>query len=1340
MSIAQLAGQLARDERSVFLFRDYIHNANKYEEQDPFRNYLPYICQLQPLWVLLLEDSKRPAELAAAISEAFSLEFLSLLVDGGGESKSENAIALPIAALPWRMQKELLKYLDVPASLRQTSYDYDVFESPTLNFLAEHSGGALQFTSTSCLLIPDPLFYYLITFVNMIVLREDHLARMLDALEDTRRSFLSSAAFLQSSASIGGRTGGGAAGRPGGGGAAAPAKQAVHNLGSNFLTPFFAPTGRSFAQVQKGPGRARFGASEFVFTNRRESKIYEKLLIDYLYIFRSGGAGGGRENYMGAAMDQARTAQQRAGMVLRGRRGAGQRLLHCLMFDFWFASLAETFPAEERGGQGTASAAARIADPTIDLILHCNSILPVMRVALLHLVVENQPCVTDFIFLTERILRKMLTPGLLPPDLLHSDCLLQLLRTWLVVCQPWLATSLYPYYVFTFNQFGGLKGRKMLDVSQPEALIGLEPEALTHFRSSNDRFVSTAAGASGGRGGMITQTNQVDRILPDLDTWTGLGRSKLLDDLTYFSKNEIGFLMQQYHEAGSSTSSRAQGQAARAGTNISSSATNKQSSSSGGGGFFSWLLSGPSADARAAIGDSRASAATRLLNRALYGPSLDYLAFGFHTTAPAVSTTATFTAERYQAYVQQHWSLYALLKPFLRHPAFKELQKCCREKYHKVQAIIGQLPGGGANASARSGAAPGGTSSSSRGAASIFTTWRGHKLSGKDQLNIYNDFLALIFQTLQCFSEQALLQQLFFCQQSGVVPATKIRLRGEAVRMRTSLTQARALLNQPAPAGRSATSGAAPAEELFLFGRNRRSSEQVDQVTGALKNAQSSTEAAFGRPIADFYSSPAGPGTDGVVLVESLSNNVVEEAESAVSNLFDEAENFVHEVATNAQTLVETVDYVFGYDSASTFGASGDLPIMNSTAEAQLATPQLSRIAELPYSGGGASDPYTQSTRAGLGLLQQESSSVRVIPVVYGKDYARIMGEPHVLGAQGGWSDGSKESLVGWIFGKVFCCSACARRSSAENSAHVAVQQTRGGARGAGAPASATSSGAGIIPESRASTAPGAAAKHLKAPNSRQPHKTPNLHMLPARLYDAFPRLKHRLRHETIAWRRVFEGGARGASVKMSGCPDSPTQRAGRKYPRLDETCPVTEQFLFSEKKRMAARTGLQRSFASGSDPSGLLDFSGAGAGGVHHPYLNSLAVSPDKIQDANASLMTVARSSYHDNTTTTQMTQQPRRRTHNRGFEHVHFHGSSWTKPVRSYESAVLVYLLRQLSFVLDFLWRLGFGAVVSTAGAGGPGGELHPNIQWPRHLADLRLLSGFALVMAAALLFAAE
>ncbi|CAD7948246.1 unnamed protein product [Amoebophrya sp. A120] len=981
MSIAQLCPQLGPDERSVFLFRDYIctPSSRKFDEPELFRQHLPYLCQLQPLWILLLEESKRPQELATALCEAFSLDFLALLPStnyeagvgssGASASSSGEYMALPISTLPWRMQKEILKYLDVPPSLRQERYDIDVFESPTLNFLAQECGGALRFSETPAdqnsgsttntihsakqahqvnLVVPDPLLYYLITFVNVIVLRTEHLARMMEALEITRRAHLGETTST----------------------AADKNKQmgrAIHNLGSNFLTPFFAGGNRTLQNLQKQGSKAKFGSSEFVFTNRRESKTYEKLLIEYLYIFRAGTASSGfgsRSNgglvpTASSATGGATTAQERAGAKLRGRLSAGQRLLHCLIFDMWFASTAATDSslALPAGGpppipnNSSAALLPKIAreDPMGDLLLNSAQMLPAMRVALLHLLCsEPLNSLHDFVFTAERVLRKILAH----PDL-HLDCFLQAMRTWLLLCQPWLASLIYPYYVTAYNGMGGKGFRKLLNEKQLEHTIGLEPEPVTHFRSANDRYVVQATSSRG-----KNSKNSVDALLPNLNAWMGISRSEFLDNLDFFAKNEVANLFTDYHGLRSTRTNMmmtgGSGSSTAAGTILQPNMSSSSSSSTPGApprGPTSMLASvvdtlfypvtfvfggGNNSRARGTatgVGSSAAGGGTstrgsatassssptqRFFDRALYGPSAQFFVYG-----PGLHDDSRLGAggdrefgnvgfsEGYRDYVTRHWSLYALLRQFLGHPVFQECREHIATGYHKTSGLasVAALVAAGSSSSASSSRSsrPGAAQpTSTRSAAlrlpsSLANSYRQHRLSGADHLAIYNDFLSLSFATLSCFGDPGLLQALWSSQRDGVLHSMRMVLDSAATADNDSLLQMRMGV---------VSSSTAPGSGYLLAGgfSSAGATSVLSASALSLPLSSNSTDSNFGRSFAD--SQP------GMLSSVYSGQHFATANQHALANLFEDHTGvFTGDIIECAKPTVAMLEKVCGFMS-----------------------------------------------------------------------------------------------------------------------------------------------------------------------------------------------------------------------------------------------------------------------------------------------------------------------------------------------------------------------------------------------------------------------------------------
>ncbi|CAD7931057.1 unnamed protein product, partial [Amoebophrya sp. A25] len=126
---------------------------------------------------------------------------------------------------------------------------------------------------------------------------------------------------------------------------------------------------------------------------------------------------------------------------------------------------------------------------------------------------------------------------------------MQVMRTWLVLLQPWGGQYLYPYYIAAYQtdretaKLGGTRAREMLNAKQPEEFIGLEAESWTHFRSGNDRYVVHSR-AKGTHTRMRNSKTQQRVVLPEL-TSGFFGRSGLLDDLRYFSMNELQNLLDE---------------------------------------------------------------------------------------------------------------------------------------------------------------------------------------------------------------------------------------------------------------------------------------------------------------------------------------------------------------------------------------------------------------------------------------------------------------------------------------------------------------------------------------------------------------------------------------------------------------------------------------------------------------------------------------------------------------------------------------------------------------------------------------------------------------------------
>ncbi|CAD7931059.1 unnamed protein product, partial [Amoebophrya sp. A25] len=114
----------------------------------------------------------------------------------------------------------------------------------------------------------------------------------------------------------------------------------MQNLGNNM--GFLLAGGRSSggggaSRSGTSGGQQRRGASDFVFTHRLESKTYEKLLIDYLYIFRNpSSSGAGPISGGGGGLRFSNSSTSDAEVVRKA-----SRLLHCLLYDLWFAAVLD---------------------------------------------------------------------------------------------------------------------------------------------------------------------------------------------------------------------------------------------------------------------------------------------------------------------------------------------------------------------------------------------------------------------------------------------------------------------------------------------------------------------------------------------------------------------------------------------------------------------------------------------------------------------------------------------------------------------------------------------------------------------------------------------------------------------------------------------------------------------------------------------------------------------------------------------------------------------------------------------------------------------------------------
>ncbi|CAD7931056.1 unnamed protein product [Amoebophrya sp. A25] len=638
-----------------------------------------------------------------------------------------------------------------------------------------------------------------------------------------------------------------------------------------------------------------------------------------------------------------------------------------------------------------------------------------------------------------------------------------------------------------------------------------------------------------------------------------------------------------------------------------------------------------------------------------------------------------------------------MLKLFLRNEVFLKFVEETSTQYHRTQGLSNVFVGG--------------------------KFLKRYRLSGLDQIHLYNDFLSLVFQLLRCFSDAPLLQALFAAQQDGSAHASHAQL-------------AYAEMDAAPTAGVVSMAGAQRVMRAGLL-FDETSGEFVAEVIGNARKIVNMVDSVFGfeplvvvQPRNGVLDGVAATSTGGVAF-RAIDKSMHVEARNAARQKTGSPANQFSMMKASSSTSVMRSPTRNNYQQCSVFGnattavqqtaAAGNMAgaagfhtlsssgnaatptslsggpssslgtrrrggsgTITSPLQSRARSPRLhAGTPSVDMSGAGGPVLSTVSGMGGVGgvgrawsplgsvvspsvrtpgsvfsehemsdpLRPAAMTQTRPVHAVVGSGFDRLLGPRERSDADregSGPAAGTSSGFLSRVYGAFFGSSNGSASSSTQDRGRERTStSTISGA--ATTPPSSRSPGSttgammassttietqsGKSPRSSSEskknsvqndTAGGSASSHpgSKSPgngassSSKAKHGGPdqhlrNLHLVPAKLYNIFPRLKHRLRHDTPSWIGLFQppellseaangseslqlallnGNASNALLPSGSAtslaqldgqsrsilrdPDSPSQRTQRKYSALaqseadERSLSVAERFLLTERRR----------------------------------------------------------------------------------------------------------------------------------------------------------------------------